>query len=174
MNILLTTISSQELCFEQKLLLPLQATPLSPDMGTTSFLQISSQNVTILDQKCWKDEVGDVSPVPYSYKNVPGREKCSRQSSAHSPHISCLEPFPSSQWKGQMRAGKQVLMLSQLCLKPWLPLVQHQGCRGRYSLSWESKLIMSPRLGLRSWVMSKGSNLCCTSPSTSAQPLQQS
>lgn len=86
------------------------------------------------------------------------------------PHF-CVEPFPSSQWKGQTCAGKQVLMLSQLCLQPQVPLVQHQGCRGRYSLSWESKLIISPRLGLRSWVMSKGPNPCCTSPSTSAQPL---
>lgn len=89
------------------------------------------------------------------------------------PHFSCVEPFPSSQWEGQMCVGKQVLMLSQLCLEPCLSLVQHQGCRGRYSLSWELKLIISPRLGLRSWVMSKGSNLRCTSPSTSAQPLHQ-
>lgn len=106
----------------------------------------------------------------YSCKDVPGRQKFSRQSSAHSPHFSCVAPFPSSQWEGQMCAGKPVLTLSQLCLEPWLSPVQHQGCRGRCSLSWESRLIISPRLGLRSWVMSKGSNLHCTSPSTSAQP----
>lgn len=42
----------------------MQATPHSPDTETTSFLQISSQDVTILVQMCWKDEVGDVSTVP--------------------------------------------------------------------------------------------------------------
>lgn len=42
-------------------------------MGTTSFLQISSQNVTILDQTCWKDEVGDVSAVPLQLQEC-GRE----------------------------------------------------------------------------------------------------
>lgn len=65
-NILHTIISSQELCLKKKkkLLLPLQATPHFPDTGTTSFLQLSSQNVTILVQTCWKDEVDDVSAVP--------------------------------------------------------------------------------------------------------------
>lgn len=150
---------------------PLQATPHSPDVGTTSFLQISSQNVTILFKCAGRMRL--VMSVLYlsSYKNMPGRQNCSRQSSAHSPHFSRVEPFPLSQWGGQMCSGKQVLMLSQLCLEPGLSPVQHQGCRGRFSLSWESKLIISPRLGLRSWIMSKGSSLHCTSPSTSAQPL---
>lgn len=40
-----------------------------------------------------------VMPVLYLYscKNVPGRQKCFRQSSAHSPHFSCVAPFPLSQ-----------------------------------------------------------------------------
>lgn len=130
----------------------MQATPHSPDMGTTSFLQISSQKVTILVQTYWKDEVGDVSAVPLQL------QECARKTKVFQA-IKCT----------------QSLLL--LCgIISFIPM------RGA-TVCWETSAnavptlpramlaIISPKLGLRSWVMSKGSNLHCTSFSTSAQPL---
>lgn len=67
----------------------MQATPHSPDTGTTSFLQISSQNVTIPFKCAGRMRLVMSVLYLYSYKNVPGRQKCSRQKCTQSPLLLC-------------------------------------------------------------------------------------